>query len=210
MNAIEFVIRTPEGAVERGSVGGEGQSFLLAGGAGNDISLNIGQSDLRGYDRAANDLLITLADGRVIVLEDYFSSGSAGAANSRLFISANGELNEVSFVETEGGVLFAQYGPTETWGKWSPSDSLIFIDDPEVVAQGVSDFDGEGEEATMLAALPLLGLGGAGAGGLGALLGLPLLVGGKGGGGGDGGDGSRRPSTTRMNPTVSAATTIPP
>ena len=68
MNAIEFVIRTPEGAVERGSVGGEGQSFLLAGGAGNDISLNIGQSDLRGYDRAANDLLITLADGRVIVL----------------------------------------------------------------------------------------------------------------------------------------------
>ncbi|WP_370313248.1 beta strand repeat-containing protein [Sagittula sp.] len=190
MNAIEFVIRTPEGAVERGSVGGEGQGFLLAGGAGNDISLNIGQSDLRGYDRAANDLLITLADGRVIVLEDYFSSGSAGATNSRLFISANGELNEVSFVETEGGVLFAQYGPTETWGKWSPSDSLIFIDDPEVVAQGVSDFDGEGEEATMLAALPLLGLGGAGAGGLGALLGLPLLVGGKGGGGGDGGDGS--------------------
>ncbi|GAA4215744.1 hypothetical protein GGQ68_002751 [Sagittula marina] len=186
MNAIDFVIRTGAGTVERGSVGGEGQEFLLDAGYGNDISLNLSQMDLSGYDRADNDLLITLADGRVIVLENYFSEGALGAANSRLFLSANGELNEVSFVEAEGGALFAQYGPTETWGKWSPSDELIFINDPEVMPQVAGEY--EEEEVGMAAALPLLGLGGgAMASGAGALLGLPLLVGGKGDGGGSGG-----------------------
>lgn len=181
MNAIDFVIRTGAGAVERGSVGGEGQGFLLDAGHGNDISLNISQADLRGYDRAANDLLITLADGRVIVLENYFTGEGAGDANSRLFLSANGDLNQVSFVEADGGALFAQYGPTESWGKWSPSDQLIFVDDPEVT-QFADGYDGEEEDVGMLAALPLLGMGGAGAGGLGALLGLPLLFGRNGGG----------------------------
>lgn len=209
MNAIDFVIRTSAGTVERGSVGGEGQGFLLDAGVGNDISLNISQMDLRGYDRAANDLLITLADGRVIVLENYFSGEMAGAANSRLFLSANGDLNEVSFVEADGGALFAQYGPTESWGKWSPSDQLIFIDDPEVMPQVAGAYDGEEEDVGMLAALPLLGLGGAGAGGLGALLGLPLLFGG-GGGGGGGGDTptpteTTTPTDTWVAPTVDSA-----
>ncbi|MEN9061658.1 BapA/Bap/LapF family prefix-like domain-containing protein [Ponticoccus litoralis] len=118
MNAINFVIRTPVGAVEHGFVGGSDRAFLIEAGSGNDISLNVAQSDLRGYDRAANDLLITLADGRVIVLEGYFdAAGTAGA--SRFFVSSNGVLNEVGFIEAEGGALFAQYGPGETWGKWS-------------------------------------------------------------------------------------------
>ncbi|MFW2589150.1 Ig-like domain-containing protein [Sagittula sp. SSi028] len=210
MNAIDFVIRTSAGTVERGSVGGDEQGFLLQAGYGNDISLNLSQSDLRGYDRAADDLLITLADGRVIVLENYFSPAGAGATNSRLFLSANGNLNEVSFVEAEGGALFAQYGPTESWGKWSPSEQLIFVDDPEVMPRVAGDFTGDGEEASMAAALPLLGLGGAGAGvaagGAGALLGLPLLIGGS----GNGSDGSDGDDTVADTPVVDTPTDTTP
>lgn len=186
MNAIDFVVRSRAGAIERGSIAGPEQGFLIDAGVGNDISLNIRQADLRGYDRAGNDLLITLADGRVIVLEGYFDA-EGGAAN-RLFLSADGILNEVTFVESEGGALFAQYGPTETWGKWSPSDELIFIDEPTVVAEGYSPpmVTGEEEEVSMLAT-GLLGTGLVGATGAGAvgLAGLALLGGG--GGGGDGG-----------------------
>lgn len=118
MNAIDFVVRSRAGAIERGSVAGPDQGFVVQTGSGSDISLNIRQADLRGYDRVGEDLLITLADGRVIVLEGYFSDTGAGA--NRLFLSAEGILNEVTFVESEGSALFAQYGPTETWGKWSP------------------------------------------------------------------------------------------
>lgn len=184
MSAIEFVIRTRAGAIQRGSVGGENEEFLIDAGQNNDISLNIRQSDLRGYDRAGSDLLITLADGRVIVLEGYFDAG-----DNRLFLSSEGILNEVTFSESEGGALFAQYGPTETWGKWSPSDELIFMNDPQVVADlPLGAYDGEGEEVSMAAAAGLLGLGGAGAAGMGAagLAGLGLLGLGGGGGGGNG------------------------
>lgn len=184
MSAINFVMRTRMGAVEHGSVGGEDQGFLIDAGAGNDISLNLNQAEVRGYDRAADDLLITLADGRVIVLEGYFSD-----AGNRFFVSSGGTLNQVSFVETEGSALYAQYGPTETWGKWSPSDELIFVEEPTVMA---GYYDGE-EEVSMLGAglLGLGGLGGMGAAGAAAVGGLALAsgLGGGGGGGGSSDDG---------------------
>ncbi len=187
MNAINFVTRTRTGDIQRGAVDGDGNGFLIGTTGGQDISLNISQSDVRGYDRAANDLLITLADGRVIVLEGYFDAG--GAMDSRLFLSSDGALNEVSFVEAEGGALFAQYGPTESWGKWSPDDALIFVSEPTVVAEApivVSDDN----DVSMLAA-GLLGMGGLGAAGLGAaaLGGAALLGGGASNGGGGGGGG---------------------
>ncbi|QRF67759.1 Ig-like domain-containing protein [Ponticoccus alexandrii] len=189
MNAINFVIRTRAGTVEHGSVGGDDQAFLIEAGSGNDISLNVAQSDLRGYDRSANDLLITLADGRVIVLEGYFDDAGTAAAN-RFFVSSNGVLNEVGFIEAEGGALFAQYGPSETWGKWSPSDDLIFVDDPLVAAD--TAYTGEDEEVSMLAP-GLLGGAGLGAGGIGA--GTAAAAGGalllrRGGDDGDGGGGN--------------------
>lgn len=197
MNAIDFVVRSRTGSIERGSIAGPDQGFVIPAGAGNDISLNILQADLRGYDRADADLLITLADGRVIVLKDYFVSTPEDA--NRLFLSAEGNLNEVSFVESsDGGALFAQYGPTETWGKWSPSDQLIFLDEPAVVAEGYVPY-GEEEEVSMLAA-GLLGsslLGSAGAGAAG-LAGLALLGAGNGGGGNGGGSGGE----TWIPPTV--------
>ncbi|MCT4555963.1 MAG: Ig-like domain-containing protein [Pelagimonas sp.] len=180
------MIRTRAGTVERGTVAGEGQDFLIPAGAGNDISLNLRQSDLRSYDRAADDLLLTLADGQVIVLEGYFATG--GEEENRLFLSADGTLNEVTLIDGDSGALYAQYGPTETWGKWSPSDELIFIDQPRVVAE-VPVFDPEGEEVSMLAGLGLLGAGGAASGAAAAaagVAGLALLGSGDGESGGDG------------------------
>ncbi|WP_121631270.1 Ig-like domain-containing protein [Tropicibacter alexandrii] len=202
MGAIEFVIRTRAGAIERGSVGGGDEDFLIDAGTGNDISLNIRQADLRGYDRSGNDLLVTLADGRVIVLEGYFEVGADGG--NRLFLSSDGILNEVSFVQTDNGALFAQYGPTETWGKWSPSDQLIFIDDPQVVADApLNAYDGEEEEVTMLGTALLGGLAGTGAGvGAAALGGAALIGAGLTGGGGGNGGGGGGGGTTWVTPTV--------
>ncbi len=191
MNAINFVTKTRAGDIQRGAVDGNKQGYLIDASGGQDVSLNISRTVVRGYDRAADDLLITLADGRVIILEGYYDlSGSEDG--SRLFLSANGTLNEVSFVQAEGGALFAQYGPTESWGKWSPSDQLIFLDDPTVVAEVDTIAPDDGNEVSMLAA-GLLGMGGLGAAGLGAaaLGGAALLSGGGdgGNGGGDGGNG---------------------
>lgn len=203
MSAIEFVIRTRTGAIQHGSVGGGDEDFIIDAGTGNDISLHLRQSDLRGYDRSGNDLLVTLADGRVVVLEGYFDVGSDGG--NRLFMSADGILNEVSFVQTDNGVLFAQYGPTETWGKWSPSDELIFVDDPQVALEApMGEYTGEDEEVSMLGTALLGGLAGTGAGiGAAAIGGAALLGGLAGTGGGDGGGGTG--GTVWTPPTVNDA-----
>ncbi|MCL3882217.1 Ig-like domain-containing protein [Marivita sp. GX14005] len=183
MNAIDFVARTPAGATERGVVGESGQALLIDAGGGRQVSLNLHRNDLRGYDRAGNDLQITLADGRVIVLEDYFGAEGSG----RLFLSTDGVLHEVSFAQGDGGALFAQYGEVASWGKWSPDDALIFFDRPEVVAADMVAAEEEGG-VSMLAAgllaggglLPVLGAGAAVATGA-------AVMGGNGDGDDDGG-----------------------
>lgn len=182
MNAINFVTRTRMGEIERGVVGAEDQGYLIDATGGREISLNLHRSDLRGYDRAGDDLQITLADGRVIILQDYFGDAGAG----RLFLSTDGVLSEVAFVAGDGGALFAQYGDVAAWGKWSPDDALIFFDRSAVAATDYVAADNEGG-VSMLAAGLLAG------GGM-----LPWLAGGAAvatgaaviGGSGDGGSGS--------------------
>lgn len=167
MNAINFVVRTRAGAVERGVVGADDRGYLIEAANGREISLNLHRSDLRSYDRADDDLQITLADGRVIILENYFG----GDGTSRLFLSTDGVLSEVAFAEGDGGALFAQYGDVAAWGKWSPDDALIFFDRAEVVAADMVVAEDEGG-VSMLAAgllagggmLPWLGAGAAAAG----------------------------------------------
>ncbi|MEE3359386.1 MAG: Ig-like domain-containing protein [Pseudomonadota bacterium] len=194
MNAIDYAIRTPAGAVQMGTVGSDGDGFVIPVDRGDQISINIKQENLRGYDRAGDDLLITLADGRVIVLDGYFGNG----APVSLYLSADGTLNSVQFVEAEGGILLAQYGPTETWGKWAPEDDLIFVEEPTVTSP--SDYamianDVQPEEEVSMLATGLLGAGLAGGGGAAAaaaaggaaLLGASLLDGGSSGGGSGGG-----------------------
>ncbi|WP_306153093.1 Ig-like domain-containing protein [Roseovarius sp. MMSF_3281] len=161
MKAIDYVARTNAGVSQRGSVSEGNDVSVIPAGNGQEISLNLRQIDIANFDRDGSNLVINLADGRVVVLEGYF--GEDGTAESRLFISADGYLNEVTLIEGSEGSIYAQYGPTETWGKWSPSDDLIFLDGSEV-APAVS---GE-EEVSMLGAGLLGGSGLMSALGLGA------------------------------------------
>ncbi|MBV7409001.1 MULTISPECIES: Ig-like domain-containing protein [Roseobacteraceae] len=183
MKAIDFVVRNGAGAVQRGVVPVDGNTAVSLT-SGQEISFNLRQIDLAGQQRSGDDLIITLVDGRQITLENYFND--AGVAN-RLFISADGYLNEVAFVETTDGELFAQYGPTEQWGKWSPSDDLIYLGRTEVANLPVTD----DEEVSMLGAALLGGSGllGGGAAAAAAVVGGAALLGGGGGGGGTGSDG---------------------
>lgn len=178
MQAIDFVVRDSAGALQRGAVSGDGSSNDIVAGVGNEISLNLRQVDIGNYQRAGNNLQIFLVDGRVITLEGYFDD--AGATLSRLFISSDGYLNEVTLVEGSDGML-AQYGPTESWhnGKWSPSDQLVFLEGSEVAAVA-------GDETVSMLGAGLLAGGGLGGAGLGAaaLAGVGVIGNGGGGGGG--------------------------
>ena len=187
MKTIDFVVRDQAGALQRGMVS-EGSKFhVIQAQSGEEISLNLRQTDLAATQRVGKDLVITLADGSVVTIENYFND--IGAAN-RLFISSDGYLNEVAFVEGEGGSLAAQYGPTEQWGKWSPSDDLIYLGRSDMVSPpGGMVAGAESEEVSMLAA-PLLGaglVGGGGAAAAAAVVGGAAVIGATGGGGGGGG-----------------------
>lgn len=185
MKAIDFVVRDSAGGLQRGTVPDGAQTHAIQAGAGQEISLNLRQVDLASQVREGSDLVITLTDGRQITIDNYFNG--SGTPN-RLFISADGYLNEVAFVDTGAGELYAQFGPTEQWGKWSPSDDLIYLGRTELAAAGYAD-----NEVSMFPA-PLLGAGllGGGSGvAAAAVVGGAAVVGAGGGGkGGDGGGGS--------------------
>ena len=72
VKAIDFVVRDSAGGVVRGSVAGEGSNFVQLG-MGEEISLNLAQQSVAGFVQNGNDLVITLADGREIVLSGYFN-----------------------------------------------------------------------------------------------------------------------------------------
>ncbi|MEL7091575.1 MAG: Ig-like domain-containing protein [Pseudomonadota bacterium] len=179
MTTIDYVVRNSAGALERGVVPADGGSKVVLT-SGQEISFNLRQTDLQSQQRQGDDLVLVLSDGRTIVLESYFND--AGEPN-RLFISSDGFLNEVAFVETTDGELFAQFGPTEQWGKWSPSDDLIYLGRTEVANLNVP----ADEEVSMLGAAvlggPLLGLGGAAA----AAAGIAVITDDDGDNGGGGG-----------------------
>lgn len=199
MNAINFVVRTRTDSIERGVVGADDLGYLIDASGGREISLNLHRSDLRSYDRVADDLHILLADGRVIVLEDYF-----GSDGGRLFLSTDGILSEVAFAEGDGGALFAQYGDVAAWGKWSPDDAMIFFDRAEVVAADYVAAENEGG-VSMLAAGLLAGTGMLPwlAGGAAVATGAAVIGGsGEGGGGGGGLVGNNGESGGPQEPTV--------
>ncbi|APZ53305.1 Ig-like domain-containing protein [Salipiger abyssi] len=191
MNVIDFAIRTRAGAVSKGSVGGDGQGVLIDATNGNEVSLNLHQSDVARYERAGNDLVLTLSDGRELVLEGYFGAGTP----AQLYLSADGILQEVTLSESAGESLAVQYGHTETLGKWSPSEDLIFFDRPALMVDNYEE-----EEVSMLGAgllgSSLLGPIGAGA----ALLGGAAILGsGSGGSGGSGGGNASAPAVPTVD-----------
>ena len=190
MKAIDFVVRTSAGSSQVSAVPADKNVYVLNAGTNQEISFNLRQSDIRGYTREGSNLEIVLADGRVIILEGYF--GADGEAESRLFISADGYLNEVTLVEGADGSVYAQYGPTEQWGKWSPTEDLIFLDGTDVAVAA------ESEESVSMLGAGLLGgsglLGALGVGGAG-LVAATLAS-------GDGGGDPVPPTDDRIEPTV--------
>ena len=183
MKAIDFVVRDSAGALQRGVVPAEGSTSVPLT-SGQEVSFNLRQTDLVSQERVGNDLILTLTDGRTITLENYFND--AGEAN-RLFVSSDGFLHEVAFVETTDGELFAQFGPTEQWGKWSASDDLFYLGHNEIAYVGT----GADEEVAMLGpavlgGLNLLGLGAGAAAAVGVATVIGDDDGGTGGGGGSG------------------------
>ncbi|MGL5008865.1 MAG: Ig-like domain-containing protein [Paracoccaceae bacterium] len=180
VQAIDFAVRDSAGGLVRGTVGGETGSNFIQMGSGEEISLNLSQASIVSYERVGDDLVISLSDGGQIKLAGYF----AGAEANQLYLSTNGDIALVELSGSEGP-LYATYGATEGWDKYSVLDDLRFVDGDNF-AQAVAYDDTAGQG---LFAPALLG-GGLGAGGLAAgLLGGGVLLSGGGGGGGGGSSG---------------------
>ncbi len=190
VQAIDFAVRDAAGGLVRGTVGGETGSNFIQMGSGEEISLNLARASVVSYERVDGDLVITMADGSQVKLAGFF----AGPEENLLYLSTNGDIALVELSGSEGP-LYATYGATEGWDKYSVLDDLRFVDgDNFAQAVAVSNEPaGQG-----LLAPALLG-GGLGGGGIAAgLLGGGLLLGGGGGGGGNGG--GTRPLPTVDNP----------
>lgn len=197
VKAIDFAVRTSAGNVVRGAVSGEGRSEFLQVGSGESVSLNLSQSSVLGYERQGSDLVLKLSDGRSITLSNYFEA-NAGEDN-KLYLSTNGEVTEVYLTDGGNGTLYANYGPVDTWNKYSAVDDLRFVEDNTLIAaEGYAD-DTVGMG---MFAPALLGLGGGGLGTAAAVAGGLGVLGAVTGGGTSGGDGG----STRIPPTVNEAT----
>ncbi|RYG91788.1 BapA prefix-like domain-containing protein [Loktanella sp. IMCC34160] len=166
MSAIEFVVRDSAGTVRHGSVASETggmQSIIVS--ADQEISLNLHRSQVVSYRREGQALELTLIDGRVIVIEGFFTPD--GIAENRLFLSADGLLAEVELSAGEGGSYYAAYSDADAVGKWSADDALYFMRSPDVMLANYEAIAVADGEAGMLAAPLLTGIGGIG-GALGA------------------------------------------
>lgn len=187
VKAIDFAVRASAGNVVRGAVSGDGGSEFLQVGSGESVSLNLSQSSVLGYERQGTDLVLKLADGRSITLSGYFES--AMGEDNKLYLSSNGEVTEVFLTDGGNGAMYANYGPVDTWNKYSNVDDLRFTDDGNMLAAAEYQDD---EVGMGMFAPALLGMGGGGLGTAAAIAGGAAVVGGLSGGGGGGNGGSSR------------------
>ncbi len=181
MSAINFVVRDSAGNVQHGNVAGEGAPASIIATVDEDISLNLARAQVVSYARQGQALLVTLIDGRVIMIEGFFTPD--GIPENDLYLSSGGVLAQVDLTAAENGVYYASYNEAEAFGKWSPNDDLFFLEGSDIQLAGYSEVyeaapadDGVG----MLAAPLLSGIGAVGASGAGlgaaALLGTTLLA----------------------------------
>lgn len=180
MSAIDFVVRSDAGTIQRGSLGGaSGNTVAVA--AGQDVSLNLMRGNILSYVRAGSALQITLVDGTVLTLDGFF--GADGAPVADLYLSANGALAEATLTAGDGNQLSASYAEADSFGKWSPDDDLYFVRGSDFVVPPVvpvaagDDFSAPG---LIGGNLPLIGAGA-------ILTGLALMSGGDDGGSSGGG-----------------------
>lgn len=187
VKAIEFAVRDSAGGMARGFVAGDANSNIVKMGIGDEISLNLAQRSITGYAQRGDDLVLTLLDGREIVLDGYFNT--TGEPN-QLYLSQNGEVIAVELSPAGNGMMQASYGGAEGWDKFSTLDDLRFGGtDDLAMMQPVSE-----DPAGMAMFLPgLVGLGGVGAGLAGVGV-VGAVIGGGGGGGGSNG-----PATPTVN-----------
>lgn len=195
MKPISFVARGGAGSVDLGNVSADQNLTAIQASAGGEYSFNLRQSDIVSYGRAGTNLEITLADGRVILLENFFDG--SGTPVAKLYVSADTYISEVTLVDGANGELYGQYGVAETWGKYGAGDDLIFVDGTEVAHAAM----GQDDEVSMLGAGLLSGLGG-GLGTAAAVAGGVGVIGGVAGGGGGGG------GPVYVQPTVNDETVI--
>ncbi|MCL4066176.1 Ig-like domain-containing protein [Pseudomonas sp. GX19020] len=174
VKAIQFVVRDSAGGTSRGAIAGDAGNNFIQMGSGDAVSLNLSRQSVAGYARQGDNLVLTLIDGRTVVLDGYFTAGTA----NQLYLSQNGEVIAVQLSNAADGGLYASYGPVEGWDKYSNLDALRFSEGDDVaLAGGAVD-----EPAGMAMFAPgLVGLGGLGAGAAG--LGLAGLAVAGGGGG---------------------------
>lgn len=170
MSTVGFITRDLSGTT-RQSTFSEGSPSLLNVTQSKDISLNLSASDIDSYVRRGSDLHLVLADGQILVLQNYYSPGAAGGKN--LFLSDDGNFVEVVLENKAEGALFASYEPIDISGKWSAYDDMVFLDIDRI----------EPVIAPLLAA-PLFGGLGAGAAAAGVVGAAALVAGGGDGNGG--------------------------
>jgi len=73
MQTIEFVLRSRAGSFQEGSLTGESGNTTIFLQTGDQVSLHLARYQVAGYEREGSNLIVKLADGREIVLSDYFS-----------------------------------------------------------------------------------------------------------------------------------------
>lgn len=154
MSTIEFVVRNSAGAIQRGFVGGEAGSPLVFAQPGADISLNLGRGQIAGYSRDGDALEVLLADGRTIIIDNFFDA--AGQPVADLYISSDGLLAQVQLAAGSDGGFFANYVDQDVFGKWSPEDDLYFVGG-ETTAVATPYAAGQPEVGMLAGGLPLLG-----------------------------------------------------
>lgn len=165
MSAINFVVRDESGNLQRGAVAGDGGLPSIIANSDQEISLHLARAQVQSYSRQGQALEIVLVDGRVIVIEGFFTVD--GIPENRLFLSSGGVLVEVDLTQAGEGFYYANYAEAEAFGKWSPNDDLYFVESANVELAGSDLAASSDVEAGMLAA-PLLG----GIGGVGSALGI--------------------------------------
>jgi len=94
--------------------------LVLDAATATDISLNLSVADIQSYERLGNDLQITLVDGSVLPLSDFFVPNEDGKKN-RLFLS---ESEYIEYVDLSNFDSSGVLGVTQAAS--TPVDAVAF------------------------------------------------------------------------------------
>ncbi|NVK06779.1 MAG: hypothetical protein HWD81_04480, partial [Marivivens sp.] len=114
MSAIEFVVRDSAGQIEHGNVAGDGAAASIIVSVDEDISLNLSRAQVQSYSRQGQALQVVLIDGRVIMIEGFFTP--EGIPENDLYLSSGGVLAQVELAEVSDGFYYANYSEAEAFG----------------------------------------------------------------------------------------------